>query len=198
MNNILLYSGIILIICSYLWFLILYIVGRNKKVNDNSLELILKREDKKAINVIKDADSIFSKYNISRNMIKLAGDSYDKNDVFSLAVCYILSGYAKCKNKFVFISKFFREIKIISFLPFITILVGLVCNSRTDSMIGLCILGFILIYLYIIDSINNELLDDDKYNELVISLIKKIIIINKLFFLSNLIIFIKLILNILL
>lgn len=197
MNNLLLYSGIILIICSYLCFLILYIIERNKKVNDNSLELILKREDNSTINVIKDADSIFSKYNISRNMIKLADDSYDSNDLFSLSVSYILSGYAKCKNKLILVSKIFKEIKIISFLPVITILVALVCNSRYDSMIGLFVLGFILIYLYMIDLVNNELIDD-YYNDLVISSVKKIIVINKIFFIATLIIFIKLILNILL
>lgn len=197
MNNILLYGGAILTIFSYLWFIVLYFIGRNNKTKDNSLELILKREGSSSINVIKSSDGIFSKYNINRSMIKLSDKSYDKSDLFSVAVSYILSGYAVLKDKFFIISKVFREVKIISFLPIVSVGIAFICNSRVDSMIGLVGLVVILIYLYMIDDINNNLIDNSKIDKDIIVFTKKIIIINRLFFISTLIFSIKMLISIL-
>lgn len=197
MNNILLYGGTVLTIFSYLWFIVLYFIGRSHKTKDNSLELILKRKGSNSINVIKSSDGIFSKYNINRSMIKLSDKSYDKSDLFSVAVSYILSGYAVLKDKFFIISKVFREVKIISFLPIISVGIAFICNSRVDSMIGLVGLVVILIYLYMIDDINNNLIDNSKIDKDIIVFTKKIIIINRLFFISTLIFSIKMLINIL-
>lgn len=196
MNNILLYSGAILIIFSYLWFIVLYIMGRRYKTKDNSLELILKREGSSSINVIKSPDSIFSKYNTVRSMIKLSDKSYDKSDLFSVTVSYILSGYAVLKDKFFIISKVFRNVRIISFLPIVSVGIAFICNSRVDSMIGLVGLVVILIYLYMIDDINNNLIDNSKIDNNIILCTKKVIIINKLFFISTLIFSIKMLISI--
>ena len=196
MNNILLYSGAILTIFSYLWFIVLYIMGRRYKTKDNSLELILKREGSSSINVIKSPDSIFSKYNTVRSMIKLSDKSYDKSDLFSVTVSYILSGYAVLKDKFFIISKVFRNVRIISFLPIVSVGIAFICNSRVDSMIGLVGLVVILIYLYMIDDINNNLIDNSKIDNNIILCTKKVIIINKLFFISTLIFSIKMLISI--
>ncbi len=196
MNNILLYSGAILTIFSYLWFIVLYIMGRRYKTKDNSLELILKREGSSSINVIKSSDSIFSKYNTVRSMIKLSDKSYDKSDLFSVTVSYILSGYAVLKDKFFIISKVFRNVRIISFLPIVSVGIAFICNSRVDSMIGLVGLVVILIYLYMIDDINNNLIDNSKIDNNIILCTKKVIIINKLFFISTLIFSIKMLISI--
>lgn len=196
MNNILLYSAVILTIFSYLWFIVLYIMGRRYKTKDNSLELILKREGSSSINVIKSPDSIFSKYNTVRSMIKLSDKSYDKSDLFSVTVSYILSGYAVLKDKFFIISKVFRNVRIISFLPIVSVGIAFICNSRVDSMIGLVGLVVILIYLYMIDDINNNLIDNSKVDKNIILYTKKIIIINRLFFISTLIFSIKMLISI--
>lgn len=196
MNNILLYSGAILTVFSYLWFIVLYIMGRRYKTKDNSLELILKREGSSSINVIKSQDSIFSKYNIIRSIIKLSDKSYDKSDLFSVTVSYILSGYAVLKDKFFIISKVFKNIRIISFLPIVSVGIAFVCNSRVDSMIGLVGLVVILIYLYKIDDINNNLIDNSKIDKNIILCTKKVIIINRLFFISTLIFSIKMLISI--
>ena len=196
MNNILLYSGAILTIFSYLWFIVLYIMGRRYKTKDNSLELILKREGSSSINVIKSPDSIFSKYNTVRSMINLSDKSYDKSDLFSVTVSYILSGYAVLKEKFFIISKVFRNVRIISFLPIVSVGIAFICNSRVDSMIGLVGLVVILIYLYMIDDINNNLIDNSKIDTNIILCTKKVIIINRLFFISTLIFSIKMLISI--
>lgn len=196
MNNILLYSAVILTIFSYLWFIVLYIMGRRYKTKDNSLELILKREGSSSINVIKSPDSIFSKYNTVRSMIKLSDKSYDKSDLFSVTVSYILSGYAVLKDKFFIISKAFKDVRIISFLPIVSVGIAFICNSRVDSMIGLVGLVVILIYLYMIDDINNNLIDNSKVDKNIILYTKKIIIINRLFFISTLIFSIKMLISI--
>lgn len=196
MNNILLYSGAILTIFSYLWFIVLYIMGRRYKTKDNSLELILKREGSSSINVIKSPDSIFSKYNTVRSMINLSDKSYDKSDLFSVTVSYILSGYAVLKEKFFIISKVFRNVRIISFLPIVSVGIAFICNSRVDSMIGLVGLVVILIYLYMIDDINNNLIDNSKIDKNIILCTKKVIIINRLFFISTLIFSIKMLISI--
>lgn len=197
MNNILLYGGTVLTIFSYLWFIVLHFIGRSHKTKDNSLELILKRKGSSSINVIKSSDGIFSKYNINRSMIKLSDKSYDKSDLFSVTVSYILSGYAVLKDKFFIISKVFREVKIISFLPIVSVGIAFICNSRVDSMIGLVGLVVILIYLYMIDDINNNLIDNSKIDKDIIVFTKKIIIINRLFFISTLIFSIKMLISIL-
>ena len=187
--SILLYIGIGLIISSYIYFIYIYLTNKNKKTKQNSLDLVIKSFDNNSINIIEVKGRLFSSYNVDRGLVKLTSKSYDKNDNFSLAVASLLSGYANNKNKFLtIIGKIFREVRIISFLPIIVLILVLSLSSIMDFKIGIFFLSIILIYQYFFDLLNGKVIDDFKIkDEGILKVLKSFKLINSMFFLGTLI-----------
>lgn len=189
MTNFLLILGIVIIGCGYLLFLITYFFHKNKDNKKTSLDLVISSFNNNSINIIKSNSGIFSKYNIERKMIKLSDNTYDKNDNFSLGVATLLCGYAGIESKFLkVISKIFKEIKVISFLPVINIFCISICNSRLDFKIAIFLLIVVLIYLYFFDYLNSCVIENCKVNNNdVVCIVKSFSIINKMFFIGTLV-----------
>lgn len=163
LNKIILILGIILTTLLYIRIIISYIFNR-KENNITASELSLKILDNEyIINLIKSKESIFSKYNIKRKMVKLSSNTYDSNSTFSLAVASILSAYSITNNKSLeLIGKIFKEIKFISFSPIIAIIASSLSKNIGDAKLCMIILIAIAIYQYILNNINNEVIEKVK------------------------------------
>lgn len=189
MMNVLLYTGVGLIIFGYLYFIFTYLTNKNKITKKNSLELVIKSFDNNSINIVEVKNKIFSSYNVERGLVKLTSKSYDKNDNFSLAVASLLSGYANNKNKFLtIVGKVIREVRIISFLPIVVAILVLSLSSIMDFKIGIFFLSIILIYQYFFDILNSQVLYNCSIkDEGILNVIKSFKTINSIFFLGTLI-----------
>lgn len=201
LNQILTVLIIILITIGYLIILFTYLT--NKKNNTrgksaSSLVLDLLNNDS-TINLIESKESIFSKYNIKRKMVKLSSNTYDNNSYFSQAIAMLLSGYSLINNKYLsFLGKIFNELKIVTFSPLIVILVNIFATNIADSRIAIIILIIIAIYQYILNDINSNAISevkskDIKINKILVTLTK----VNTLFFITTLIGILRLIIIIL-
>ena len=187
--TVLLYGGAGLIAAGYLYFIYVYFTNRNKKTKKNSLDLIIKSFDNNSINFVEVKGRLFSSYNVERGLVKLTSRSYDKNDNFSLAVASLLSGYANNKNRFlIIVGKIIREVRIISFLPLIVLLLIFSLSSVMDFKIGIFFLIIILVYQYLFDLLNGKVVDDfnDK-DEGILKVLKSFKLINSMFFIGTLI-----------
>ena len=195
-KDLLLISGIVIIIFGYVKFTIVYLIKRKQKINTNSLECALDLfKDDNSIKIIESNDSHFSKYNIKRDIVKLTSNSYDKNDAFSVSTTYFLSLYASSNNKYLeLLGKIISNIKVISFTPIVVIFTSVICNTPMDSKIGILILLLLGAYQYMIDSINMEIVDNKiKDNEEVNNLVLFFKQTNALFFISTLIELVRLV-----
>lgn len=195
-KDLLLISGIVIIIFGYVKFTIVYLIKRKQKINTNSLECALDLfKDDNSIKIIESNDSYFSKYNINRDIVKLTSNSYDKNDAFSVATTYFLSLYASSNNKYLeLLGKIISNIKVISFTPIIVVFTSIICNTSMDSKIGILILLLLGAYQYLIDSINLEIVDKKlKDNEEVNKLVLFFKQTNSLFFIATLIELVRLV-----
>jgi len=199
-NKILLIIGIILISIAYINILILYLTNKNKNTKTTAQELSLKILDNEySINLIKSNESIFSKYNIKRNMVKLSSNTYDSSNYFSQSIASILSGYAISNSKYLnIIGKIFKELKFISFSPIIVIIISIFTRSSGDSRISIILLIIIAIYLYILNIINTDTISKlDIKKEEISKLLNTFNNTNTIFFISTLIEIIRLVVIIL-
>lgn len=199
-RKILLIVGIILILYAYIYAIILYLTNKNKKTNKTAQEISLKILDNEySINLIKTNDSMFSKYNIKRNMVKLSSNTYDSSNYFSQSIASLLSGYAISNSKYLnIIGKIFKELKFISFSPIVVIILSIITTNIGDSKISIIILILIAIYQYILNIINTETINKlDIRKEEINVLLNKFNNINTIFFISTLIEIIRLVIIIL-
>ena len=98
-SNIILILGVGLTVILYLYIVIIYFINRGKEDSMTSSELVLKLLDNDAsINLIESKESMFSKYNIKRKMVKLSESCYDSKNYFNLAIASLLSGYSLLNN----------------------------------------------------------------------------------------------------
>ena len=98
-SNIILILGVGLTVILYLYIVIIYFINKKKEDSMTSSELVLKLLDNDAsINLIESKESMFSKYNIKRKMVKLSESCYDSKNYFNLAIASLLSGYSLLNN----------------------------------------------------------------------------------------------------
>ncbi|MEE3342976.1 MAG: zinc metallopeptidase [Bacilli bacterium] len=199
-SYILLIISIILVVIGYLLLIVSYFTNKNKKKDITGADQVQKLLiDDSAINLIEDKEAYFSHYNIKRNIVKLKSKTYNGRDVFSLAVASFLSGYSLVKNNiFNYIAFIFKELKIFSFIPFITIIMSYLVSNSGDSKIAIVIFIVALVYLYLINSINTEAIDRVKLNDMDINKVMSIFNkISTIFFISILVQMLRLIVIIL-
>ena len=199
-QQILLALCIVLVFLGYLKILIMYLTNKGKKTDTTASEVSLKiLDDETSINLIESKESIFSKYNIKRKMVKLSSNTYDSSDEFSKSISTLLSGYAISNNKYLnIISKIFKELKFFSYSPILAIIISILTTNITDAKIGIILLILIAIYQYTLYTINTEAMDkiklkDKKRNKILNNLAN----MNILFFVVTLIQIIRLVVIIL-
>ena len=200
LSYILLIISIILVIIGYLIIIFTHLLTKNKTKDITAADQVLKiLDDESAINLIEDKDTYFSHYNIKRDIVKLKTKTYNSNNIFSISISSLLSGYSLTKNNLLkYISYIFKELKFFSFLPLITIIISYLVTNVGDSKISIIIFLIISIYQYIINTINTEAIENINIKDKDIYKILKII--NKtatIFFISTLIQIIRLVIIIL-
>lgn len=198
-NNIILILGVGLTVILYLYIVIIYFINRGKEDSMTSSELVLKLLDNDAsINLIESKESMFSKYNIKRKMVKLSESCYDSKNYFNLAIASLLSGYSLLNNNLLnYLGYVFRELKFISFSPIIGVVVSLFVSNVGDSRIGIVILIIIAIYQYIINMLNTLAVSKVRVNDNVSRVLNKFVFVSKLAFIITLIEIIRLVVIIL-
>lgn len=199
-------SEIILIICIVLTFILymgiimLYIVNRKKNTSITASEEVLKiLDDEASINLIESRESIFSKYNIKRKMVKLSSNTYDSNNSFKVAIASLLAGYSLTDNKLLnYIAYIFKELKFISFTSIISLLASIFVSNAGDAKICIILLIIIAVYLYILDVINNDAISKIKIEDNNVNkILNKFMIFSKVSFIITLIEIIRLVVIIL-
>lgn len=150
--------GILLSIILYLMFFITYVATKDQKFKKTAQETVIDLlKENPNINVIKNNSKLFSKYNIKRKIVKLSSNTYDSNSYFSNAVASLLSGYELSKNKaLTYLSYVFNELKVISLMPVIVIILSILVTNAIDAKIYILASIIVLIYQYIINNITME------------------------------------------
>lgn len=199
-------SEIILIVCIvltailYMGIIMLYIVNRKNNTSATASEEVLKiLDDEASINLIESKESIFSKYNIKRKMVKLSSNTYDSNNSFKVAIASLLAGYSLTDNKLLnYIAYIFKELKFISFTSIISLLASIFVSNAGDAKISIILLIIIAVYLYILDVINNDAISKIKIEDNNVNkILNKFMIFSKVSFIITLIEIIRLVVIIL-
>ena len=199
-SYILLIISITLVIIGYLILIITYLLNKNKTKDVTAADQVEKiLNDDNAINLIEDKDAYFSHYNIKRNIVKLKTKTYNSNDIFSISIASLLSGYSLAKNNTLnYISYIIKQLKFFTFTPLITIILSYIVTNSGDSKIAIVIFTIVVIYQYIINTLNTNAIDKIKIKSKDINNILNIITkISTLFFITTLIQIIRLVVIIL-
>lgn len=194
MENILLIISSVLVFIGYVGFFIL--LNDKSKSNNSSNEVVVDLINNYSnINMIKDNDTIFSKYDSKRKVVRLSKKDYDNDTYISNSIAILLSYYHITENKYLkYFSYIFRNIKCITFIPLIVLFLSLIINTEVDSIIILIVFIFLGLYQALINNINNEVLYKDIIKDYNISnCIRKINSLNSILFLSIFLLIIRVI-----
>ena len=169
--NILLIISTLLILYIYLNLLLLKLKNKNNIVKeytgfDLSKEITSNYDE---INIIESKETLLSKYNLKRKIIKLTTKDYNNNDYYTLSIASLLSGYSLINiNKDKYLRTISHIFKNIDYLPksiIISLIISILSNNIGDSKVSLIILSIITIYQYLIININ-ELANTNTNNSL--------------------------------
>lgn len=203
-SNILLVSGIGLVVLSYLIILINYIKYKRKNDNDYTGFDIAKEitDNYDSINIVNSSDVIFSEYDSVRNVIRMNNRNYDGNTYFDLAVGAILAGYSLVEQNNNNYFKFNFIIKKIGYLGFVSlfgVILSYFLNNVGDAKIGIVVLGIMIVYQYMKYNINvmvsdiiKENIKDEMYDK-VSNVVNSVITFNKLSFITLLVLVVRLV-----
>lgn len=194
MENILLIISSVLVFIGYVGFFIL--LNDKSKSNNSSNEVVVDLINNYSnINMIKDNDTIFSKYDSKRKVVRLSKKDYDNDTYISNSIAILLSYYHITENKYLnYFSYIFRNIKCITFIPLIVLFLSLIINTEVDSIIILIVFIFLGLYQALINNINNEVLYKDIIkDDNIRNCIRKINSLNSILFLSIFLLIIRVI-----
>lgn len=208
MLKILLYFSSGLILCGYIGYFLMILIGRGKKVsNSNGFDVtkeIISEYD--SINVI-ESKKYFTVYNIRRKVIKLASNSYYGKDLSSISLSLIEAGISLVdnnKNKFInILKKIFPNLKVLYIFPLITLIINSISFTISDAKIGLILVVLFSVFTYIIIDIKTQvsswisdnlenIKDINRDNSIkVLNFINNIILLDKFIFFGELLIIIR-------
>jgi len=196
MLNILLYASNVIIIVSFIIYLIMIFIGKKIKISgSNSFDITKEITSKyNSINVI-ESKGYFSVYNIKRKVIKLSSMCYYGDDLSSITLALIEAGISiidSNKNKYIDICrKIFSNLKILYLFPILAIFINSVTYTISDSKVSIIfvvIITFITYMLIDIKSRANEWIKDNLRRIKDVSkdnLVKIIDFINKILWLDK-------------
>ena len=208
--NILLLISILLILIAYLNIVLKFIKTKNIKI-DNLTGFDLAKEltsNYDEINIVESRDINISKYNLKRRVIRLTTKDYNSNNINTLSKISLLSGYSlinlnKDKN-IEYLSKIFKSIDYLNKSPILAIIISLLVRKIGDAKIALILLIIISIYQYLINEINitskeettnnlKEIIKDNNYS-LLENIQNSYLLLNKISFITTLILILRLVL----
>ena len=208
--NILLLISILLILIAYLNIVLKFIKTKNIKI-DNLTGFDLAKEltsNYDEINIVESRDINISKYNLKRRVIRLTTKDYNSNNINTLSKISLLSGYSlinlnKDKN-IELLAKIFKSIDYLNKSPILAIIISLLVRKIGDAKIALILLIIISIYQYLINEINitskeettnnlKEIIKDNNYS-LLENIQNSYLLLNKISFITTLILILRLVL----
>ena len=208
MIELLLYITNGLIIFSYLFYFLMLIINNKKNISDCTGFDISKDmiSEYNSINIIENK-GYFTVYNIRRKVIKLATNCYYGTSISSISTSLIESGISVIdnnKNKFInLFRKIFPNLKLIYIFPILSVVINSLSYNISDaksSMIFI-ILFSIISYMYtnikdeVVLWINNNMSNIKSINKedsfKIISFIKKINLLDKIIFISQLLMIVR-------
>ena len=214
MNQIILYVTNGLVILSFICYFILVLIGRTKKVTNSDGFNITKDiiHEYNSINIIL-SKSYFTIYNIKRRVIRMAKRCYYGNTVSDIAISLIEAGISSVddkKNKIInFLRSIFPNIKCLYLFP----LIGVIINSQTynisDAKVSIVFFILFAIISYMVIDIKssgvfNICNNIDKIKDInienkerIISFMNNVNVLDKLVFISELMMIIRAVLIIL-
>ena len=207
MNKVLLIISIILILVSYTRIILIYLKTKNIKINDLSGFDLAKEltSNYDEINIVESNSINISKYNLKRRIIRFTNKDYNLNDIFTLAKSSILSSYSLLhlnKDKNInLLSNILPNIDYLNKSSCFSLIISLLTSSKGDAKIAIILLLIILIYQYLINEINNnsieltnkdlkKILSKENYS-LVTKIQNRYLSLNKISFISTLILLLR-------
>lgn len=201
MKDILLHLGSSLIIIGFVYYFILIFINRNKEISKDSSFDYSKNisSEYNTINIIESKSKI-SYYNLKRHVIKLSNSIYSKKDASSIGISLFEVGISiidNKKNKFLnIIKKIISNIKLLYILPIISIVINYSSYNLNDAKTSIIIISLFLIIMYFIIDIKtkayNEICDSVEEDK-IIKFMNQVILIDKMIFLGELSIIIRMI-----
>ena len=201
MIDMLMYISNGLIILAFIAYIILILINRKIKINNdgfNTTKDILNEYD--SINII-ETKSIITTYNIKRKVIKLSSKCYYGNSVSDIGISLMEAGISVVdngKNKFISLIKMMvSNLKCLYVLPLLAFIFNNLSLSILDAKVGIFILLIFSIVNYMlinikgdaISWINKKLKIKEKLN--VNKFLNKILLFDKLIFFGELVMIIK-------
>ena len=197
-----------LIVLSFIYYFILILIGRSKKIaNDDGFNItkdLLNHYN--TINIILNK-GYFTVYNIKRKVIKIANKCYYGNTLSDIALPFIEASISLVhdkKNKFInFISKLIPNLKLLYILPLIAIIINSQTYNISDAKVSIVFFTLFAVVSYILIDIkgNGILLIQDHLDKVkainrdnrgkIINFMSKIGVFDKLIFMSELIMIIR-------
>ena len=207
-DNILLYISSGFIICAFIGYLFLIMIGRGKIVAKSNGFDITKDiiSEYNSINVI-ESKRYFIIYNIKRRVIKLATRCYYGSDLSSVSLSLMEAGISVIdnqKNKYIdLFRKIFSNLKILYIFPFIAILINNASYNISDAKVSIIFLGLFSVISYMIIDIKSQasewisnnikkIKEVSKDNSLkIVSFINRLLWLDKFIFFGELIMIIR-------
>ena len=210
MLNILLLVCVILLIIAFVRIMLIYFKTKNIKIEDVRGFDILKEltSNYDEINIVESNESVISKYNLKRRVIRLTSKDYNSNDLFTLGKVSFLASYSILKvnrdKNIDMISKVLPNIDYFNKSSFIALLISIFFNTKGDAKIAIILLSIILVYQYLINEINITSKDEikkelesilkNKNFSLVEEVQNSFLFLNKISFITTLILILRAIL----
>lgn len=197
-----------LIILALISYILIVFLNRKKKITDSTAFDITKDilSDYDHINIIENK-SIFTVYNIKRRVIKLASKCYYGNTIGDIGVSLIEAGISAIdnyKNKFInFLRSIIPNLKLLYLLPILAIGINMMTYNVSDAKVSIVfIILFSMLQYFLIDIKSNAIVwiyDNIKIvkevnkdsKEKILKFINNIILIDKIIFISELLIIVR-------
>lgn len=209
-QKILLLIAISITLISYIRIILIYLKTKNIK-QDNITGFDLAKEltsNYDEINIIESKEITISNYNLKRKIIRFTEKDYNSNDIFTLSKTSLLGGYSilnlnKDKN-LQLLNKILPSIDYLNKSSILALLISILTNKVGDAKIAIILLILILIYQYLINEITNNSKEETKEKLKKILTNKNYIILektqntfislNKLSFITTLILLLRIVL----
>lgn len=208
-NGLLLLS-IILVIIAYMRIILNFLKTKNIKIEDLTGFDLAKEltSNYDEINIVESRETNISKYNLKRKIIRFTNKDYTSNNIFTLAKSSLLSGYSLSnlnKDKNIdLLSKILPSIDYLNKSSILALIISALAQNKGDAKIAIVLLVIILIYQYLINEINiaskdqtikplKKLLKDNNYS-LLESVQNSYLFLNKISFITTLILILRLVL----
>ena len=197
-----------LIIISFLIYLILVLINKKKIITKSNGFNITKDilQEYNSINIVENK-SYFTFYNLKRKVIKISSKCYYGSSISDISIPLIETGISAIddyKNKTINILRnVISNLKILYLLPLIAIIINDITYNINDAKVSIAIISLFIVVNYLFINIINEAfvwvdknikkIDSiNKNNQIIIlKFINNILVLNKVIFISELLMIIR-------